>query len=520
MLMATLGVVVLPPAPWAAPPKESALFAYAPQPGTLPADRPGKSENVLDPRRFMQLVVARNAEIAYAQLQSDIAARGLDAESTVYQITSYGGIRHEQRLRQRTVEEQLSTLLANTAVLDENVNTLENGVRWRTPSGADMSVSTRHVDRRNNLIAQRNGRSLESNTALVVTLRQPLLKGAGRDVVETDMRVAQLENDIGRWQYRQQLMKMGGDALGAYWQLQRAYLGHPLRLKLLENARDALLDVREREKSGRIAPTSESEALVVVSTRESDVFRSLQTIAEAEARVRVLLDLPPQDGKWALFDDWSVVPGVDMRTPQDERWQQALDAWPAYRVARMRVEQGEHRLRFANNQQLPQIDLQASYSTNGLAYGQRDAIHIAERNRYPDWYVGIGFEVPIGTVTRASAQYEGQLLKVRQAELEAQNVRNSLINDLSSRSAGYEYTLQDVAQLRADRDSRAELLKADQTAFRDNLAPRARVLRREADLLESQLRLIEGETRLHTARTLLSISQGTLLAEHGIEVAP
>lgn len=518
MLMAALGVMALPAASRAAPTQANDMFATAPMPGAVRPMQAG--ESVLDPRRFLQLVVARNAEIAYAQLQADIAARGLDAESTVYQITSYGGIRHEQRERQRTVEEQLSTLLARVNVLDENVNTLESGVKWRTPSGADMSLSVRHVDRRNNLIATTNGRTLESNASMVLTLRQPLLKGAGRDAVETDLRIAELEFDIGRWQYRQQLMKMGGDALGAYWQLQRAYLAHPIRLKLLDNARDALRDVREREASGRVPPTAESETMVVVSARESDVFKSLQTIAEAEARVRVLLDLPPTDGKWALFDDWSVVRGIDTRTSPDARLASALDAWPAYRVARLRVEQGEYRMRFAKNQTLPQLDVQASYGTNGLAYGQRDAISIASRDRYPDWYVGIGFEVPIGSVTRASAQYEGQALKLRQAELESQNVRNSLMNDLFSRAEAYRLTLQDVDQLNADLGSRTELLTADRNAFRDNLAPRARLLRREADVLESRLRLLEGEARLHTARTLLSISEGSLLTDYGIEVFP
>lgn len=488
-------------------------------PACAPAQA-GVDATAFTPRRFMQLVVDRNAEIAYARLQARIADRGLAAESSLYQPTLFGSMRRESRYRQRTAEQQLSSLVASTSVLDERVNTIESGLRMRAPTGAEISTSLQSVQRRNNLIAAlyRDGDDRENAAQLVVTVRQPLLKGRGTDAVEADLRVAELEQEIGYWTFRHQLLKMGSDALGAYWQLQRAYRAHPLRQRLLANAREALEDAGDRISGGRMAVTAEDEARAIVSMRESELLRNAQAIAESEARIRSLLDLPPTDGDWTLRDT-GVPPGMPgaADVPADGA-EHGLAQWPPYQIAALRVRQNQHRLDFARNQALPQLDLQAGWGSYGLGRNASDAQKPIGHNRYPDWYIGLYYEKPLGGTTRPEAQYQGQQLKLEQSLLEVGNARNSFANDQRSRAETLQLARRDVEQLKADLSSRAELLRADRTGLRDQLVPRARVLRREAEQLESELRLIDGEARLWTALTLFQQSEGLLLSDYGVEV--
>ncbi|MCZ2498821.1 hypothetical protein GN316_18820 [Xylophilus sp. Kf1] len=477
------------------------------------------SDALLTPRRYLQLVVARNAEVAYARLQSQISERGLTAESTLYQPVLFSSLRHENRLRQRTAEEQLASLVSRVGLLDENVDTIESGLRMRAVTGAEVTVSVRQSNRRNNLIATNYGYYKESTAQLVVNMRQPLLKGYGRDVVEADLKVAEAERDVGYWTYRQQLLKMGNEALSAYWQLQRAYRIHPLREKLLANARDAVVDAEERSAAGRVPVTTIDETRAFASIRESDVLRSAQSVSEAEARIRTVLDLPPDDNSWRLGpQDALAAPVPDAAAPSGTRWEQVVDVWPPYKIATLRVRQNEYRLRFAENQTLPQLDLQANWGTYGLGRNQAGAVDPTKHNRYPDWYVGLYFEAPIGRVTRAEAQFQGQALKLSQAELEARNARTTFANDWQTRSESAQLARRDVVQLRADLASRVELLRVDQEALRSNLAPRARVLRRESERLESEVRLVEGEARLLAILTLLAQSDGTLLSDYGVDI--
>lgn len=471
----------------------------------------------LTPRRFIQLVVDRNAEIAYARLQARIADRGLAAEASLYQPTAFGSVRHESRRRQRTAEEQLSSLAARTSVLDEMVNTAEAGLRMRASTGAEISTSLQRSLRRNNLIEAlyNDGSDREATAQLVVTVRQPLLKGRGTDAVEADLRVAELEREVGYWTFRQQLLKMGSEALSAYWQLQRAYRSHPLRQRLLDNAREALADARERAAAGRVAVTVEDEARALLSMRESELLRSSQAIVEAEARIRTLLDLPPEDGAWAL-PALAPVPGDEAAAAG--AWERRLDQWPPFQIASLRVRQNQHRLDFARNQAQPQLDLQANWGSHGLGRNPHSAMNPVPHNRYPDWYVGLYYEQPLGGTTRPEAQYQGQQLKLEQAELEARNARIGFANDWRSRADALQLARRDVEQLRADLDSRARLLRADESGLRDQLVPRARVLRREAETLESELRLVEGEARLWTALTLFQQSEGLLLTAYGVDV--
>lgn len=477
--------------------------------------------DVLTPRRFVQLAVDRNAEIAYARLQSRIADRGFVAESTLYQPVSFTSVRHESRYRQRTAEEQLATLSARTSVLDEMVNTAETGLRMRAATGAEITTSVQRSLKRSNLIASlyNDGDDREASAQLVVTVRQPLLKGRGTDAVEADLRVAELEREVGQWTLRQQLLKMSSDALVVYWQLQRAYRSQPVRQRLLENAREALDDARERIGAGRVAMTVEDEARALLSMRESELLRNAQLIAEAEGRIRTILDLPPGDGAWKLFDTAPAAMATSAEVSSPTAWESRVDQWPAYQIASLRVRQNQHRLDFARNQTLPQLDLQANWGSHGLGRNPRAAAQPVPHNRYPDWYVGLYFEQPLGGTTRPDAQYEGQQLKLQQAELEARNARVSFGNDWQARLLTLQLAQRDADQLRADLKSRVELLRADETGLRDQLVPRARVLRREAEKLESELRLIEGEARLWTALTQFQQADGQLLPAYGVELA-
>lgn len=471
----------------------------------------------LDPSRLLQLALVRNADVSYSRLQSRIADEGFQAETGLYRPSLYANARIEGRHLQRTIEQQLAALFGQVTTLDERVRAAETGVRMRAPTGAELSLGLRASQKINNVIGAaplaRSDR--ESTAALVLTIRQPLWRGAGRDVVETDLRVADAERQIAAWQYRQQLHRIGAEALTAFWQLQRAYAAQAIRSQSLANARDLLADVQARVDGGRLAPGAQAEAQATVANREADLARGVQAVAEGEARLRTLLDLPPEDKGWRL-----VVPAQDAvasavpEVPLDA----ALQGWPAWRVAQLRRDQAQLRLRFANDRRKPGVDLQMSYSTNGLAYGPTESTRDALRGGHPDWYVGVAVDMPFGHDPRAEAQYRAQALKIEQAELEGSSVRQALSNDLHSRSAQFAAAQQELAQAGAEVQAREDTLEAERQQFAVGIAPLNRLLRREMEALEARLRHADAQARLALARVALQMAQGTLLSTHDVRL--
>ena len=473
----------------------------------------------LDPNSLFRLALEQNAELVFARLQNEIAGYGVQAQAALYEPSLYGSLRHEDRVRQRSVEELLTTS-ALSPVLSEKVDTLESGLKWRIPSGAEGSLSVRVSARRNNIIgsARQDGNDSESNGALVLTLRQPLLRGVGRSIVETDLRLAQDDRDITLWQYRQQLIRVGADALAAYWQLQRAIEGRSVRTEGLQYARELARDVQLKVDGGRLPPNALLEARGAELEREVELSRALQLVAESESRLRALLLLPAQ-GVELKLPALAEPTGAEPANYDAERsLAQALDSWPGYRVAQLRLRQSQQRLEFARDQLRPALDLQFSYSNTSLARQPDEAFRNLHPSNYRDAYLGLTLEMPLGGNQKARAQYSAQAERVRQAELEVRSVLNALDNDIRARAGQYRSARLELAHLQAEFALRQRVLQSERQQYQLGMSALGQLLRRESEMLEARLRLAEGQVRLEVGRAALMATDGSLLREYGVEV--
>jgi outer membrane protein TolC len=478
----------------------------------------------LDARTLLQLALLQNADVLYARLQARIADEGLLAETGLYDPIFYASLRRDGRSRQRTVEERLTAALGGITRLEELGRSGELGMRLRAPTGGEASVALRSGQRRSNIIgsAPFAQGDAESAGALVLTLRQPLMRGLGRDVTETDLRVADAERDVGRWQFRQQVLRVGSDALSAYWQLERAQTSQALRVQAQANAQALRDDVRVRIGGGRLPPAALDEADAALATREAELARGAQALADAQTRVRQLLDLPPDDQTWGLAPPGSApaLPPLDRPATAlaSDRLPSALAAWPALRIAQLRRTQADLRLTLAADRNRPALDVQASYSNNSLTYGPIDAASKALQGRNPDWSIGLSLELPFGGDKRASAQQRAQALRREQADLEIHSVRQSLANDLLNRVIQLASLRDEQRQLHQDLEARKGLLQADETQFAVGSAPLNRVLRRQSDLLEAQLRVTDIDARLALAQVALQLVDGSLLSAYDVRI--
>lgn len=488
----------------------------------VPPPKPAAQRPVrLDAKTLAQLALEQNAEVLYARLQSRVSEQAAEAETGLYMPIAYANLRREGRNRQRTVEERLTAALGGITRLNEHVLAGEAGVRVKAPTGAEVALAWRSNQRRSNVIASASFATGDSEAtgALVLSLRQPLLRGAGRDVVETDLRVARYERDIGGWQFRQQVLRIGSEALSAYWQLWRARATQGLRRAALDNAQETAEDVKSRVDGGRLPPAALDEATAVLSARRAELARGQQALFDAEAKVRVLLDLPPEDAGWTLADPELEAPAPARELAAlAERLPDVEAAWPPLRMALLKREQADARMRLAYSKKLPALDVQASYSSNSLTYGPMDAAIKATQGRNPDWTIGVAMEVPIGGDRRAQAEYRAQQLRVEQSALEVHSVRQALASDYFNRAAQFGELGRELAQLREELTAREQLEAGVRDQFALGATPRNRLLRLQADVLDARLRYIDGASRWALARVALQLVDGSLLAAHDVQL--
>jgi len=520
VLAAALIAAACAPARADAPPPAAAARSMVPA-APMPNTRLALSGQVtLHPRLLVQLVVERSAEIEYGRRQVEVARHLSEAEAALYEPVFFSSARYEERERQRGVEERLSSFATSSIpVLDERIGSGEIGVRERLPTGGEVSLSYRLRNKWNNIISNNNPDYHEFEGAMVLTVKQPLMRGAGRSIVETDKKVAEAERKISALQYKQQLIKTASDALTLYWQLYRSLEIHRIRQVALDNAKRLLADIESRIRAGKAPASAVIEINAAMLVREVELLRAEQGVREAQTRLATMLRvsaLADQDLRLIVNPD-----NVDIKpilVPVRERYARALPVWPAFQIARLRADQARLRLDFAADARKPAIDLVLSRTNNGLAETSSTARSVIESSRYPEWFVGLNFEIPLLANRKARSQYLAQSERLTQAQLEIESIEQALANDIVTHAEQLVAAQEELKRMDQDIGLRAELLRIEKVRFESGMGLMSQLLQREADLNESRQRRVESVARLGQANDALLQADGSLLATYGVTV--
>lgn len=491
--------------------------APAPAPAVSTSEPTATPVTVLQPRTVAQLLVTRSLELAYARDSVSIARALFKAEAALYEPVIFGAIRHASTDRQRTAQEILNDALNKDiglfTKLEERSNAIELGVRQKISTGGEVSgaVRTRTIDGNHPTVYPDEVRA---SSALVLTLRQPLLRGRGAGYTETDLRVAELDAQIAAWQFRQQLQKVVGEGLSQYWQAWVAAESRKLRDELVRTSTAQLEDARQRVRAGRMAERVVAEVERLRLDRLSEAVRAGQ--AHDDARVRLLSALNLDASQ---LDTMVLQPGDTGRSPPTgERVQErALALWPPYQIARLRREQGLVRLAFAREQVKPAVDVQLSYTASGAQSTLSSSLSTASRGTYPEWSVGLNMELGAFGGRKAQAQVLAQQLRVTQSDAEIEAITSAFTNDLSARLWALASAQRELELRRSELAMRRQFLEEERRRLAAGVGLPASLMLAEDDLIESDIRVLEAVGRLETVRLSLSLADGSLLDAHGVE---
>jgi outer membrane protein TolC len=485
------------------------------QPAAVPLETLPTLRAPLTPRSLAQALTVRNLELAYGRDSVAIGASLAAAEAALYEPILFASAKRTSIERQRTTEEKSSNIFVQQDnQLDEDGRTIEAGVRQRLPLGGELSVSARQAQRSSNVLAKTAPPvTLEINSAFVLSFKQPLLRGAGVGITETDKRVSEIESLVAQWQYLQQLHKVLAEGLSLFWQAEVASQATRWREQLLTGTESLVQDARVRVEAGKLAPRANLELARVLLAREADLGRAVQTRDELKLRLLSSLDLEATDLPGLQLDGQSAPPNVATSTVDA-----ALAQWSPYQVAMLRKRQGELRLAFASNQRRPAVDLVMSYTQSGLANASRRAsLRIVKDGDYPEWFVGLNIELGAFGNRKAESQMVAQARRVEQSDTEISAIRQAFLNDRQAKLMARDQLLRETALTQQEVQTRQALLDDERQRFNAGLGLLGNLLQAEQDLLESRIRAADAQGRLETARLALLLADGTLLSAYGID---
>jgi outer membrane protein TolC len=337
------------------------------------------------------------------------------------------------------------------------------------------------------------------DSGLNANINQPLLRNFKIDGLRMALFQAKNQLQAADLQLQQRITQTGRNVRAAYYQLVGAIAGLEVAEGSLDLSRQQLKNNETRVEVGTMAPIDIVAAKAEVASNEENVIIQQSNIESAQDQLRALVMNPSQPGFWAARFAPSEQPVLAPKAIDvDAAIKNALANRTDILEFRKGMELTDVNLKYAANQRLPAVDLNARYGITGVAGTQllEDRVSVATRtfsdalrdvfaNDFKAWTFSINVSYPIGTSTADAAYAQARLQKQQEqttlASLELQVTQ-------SVRDAGRRVStnLKRVEATRKAREFAEERLAADEKRFTVGLATTFELVQAQRDLARAR----------------------------------
>ena len=293
----------------------------------------------------------------------------------------------------------------------EEVYSTEGGFRKRFDTGAEATLSQRFSHYQDNSTTLVPNSQMEG--VLTLSVIQPLLRGSGREYNNSIIKIANIDKNVSELEFQRQLMSHLSEVNRAYWSLYVSRAEYTIIKKLYLDTTELVNKLRERQD----LDSRKSELLTAeasLSRREALMIRSEASIKNIESRLRVLVNSPDLKSASRL----EIIPRQaplfdDLKSDVKEVMLIAMKNRPEILQAFEQLKSLDIRKDMSKNELLPQLNLIAETSLNGLDDGDDWQGSFEDEQSNNSWLLGVSYELPIQN-REAKARYIRRNLEYRQ----------------------------------------------------------------------------------------------------------
>jgi len=456
-----------------------------------------------------------------------------------------------------------------TRVLQQDAGVFQSAITKRAATGSLFTI--RHnVDYDSNN-APGNAYASAWNTNVEMEIRQPLLQGSGTQFnriagprsapgVYNGVMIARLNTDVALADFEIAVRDLVSNVENAYWDLYYGYRVLDARVRARDAALDtwrkiyALAEVRRRggeaEKEAQAREQFfrfQQDVQNAMSGEPTEMtrnwnglpsgsFRSTSGVLMAERRLRLLMGLPPSDGRLVRPTDEPVIAKIEFD------WNQVVEE-AATRRAELRRQKWQIRRReleliASKNHLLPRLDAVGRYRWRGFGDELIDsdggsalfdpvtgdplegsnAYGVLTGGDFQEWQLGFELSMPIGFRLAHVAARNAELLLARERALlrdQQREVVHEAADAIAEMDRAYTVLHSSYNRLVASEDQ----VKAVQAAYDTGNAPLDLLLDAQRRRAESAVDYTQSRARYAVATKNVHFVQGTLLEYDGIYLA-
>ncbi len=359
-------------------------------------------------------------------------------------------------------------------------------------------------------------------------LNQPLLKGFGLTATKRSIYIARNNRDRSLFALKQQVIDLIYQAEEAYWNLVYSHQNMEVKEKSLQLAKDLLKQNEIQVKVGVSAPMDILTAQAEVAAREGEALQARSQIQTYEENLRRILNISQMPeaivpGEKPLFSPVAADFNDFLKT--------ALDKRPDIEQVRLDLKSKNIDVRYYRNQTLPDLQLTASYYTQGLSGtplkdgfpipgivggNLSDSLRDTLKRLYENYSVGFQLSIPVANMSvradlvQARLNLEQSLLTLKKTESIIYSEVKQIIMDLETNAKIVEAN-------RISRELADQKLAAEQKKLAVGLSTNYLVLQYQRDFSNAQIAELKSLIDYSLALSRVNKVLGTTLEKHQIE---
>jgi len=203
---------------------------------------------------------------------------------------------------------------------------------------------------------------------LSLAINQPLLRNRSIDNNRRSIRVQRKRLEQTDSDFRQSTIQIISQVQAAYWNLVFALRNQQNQLDSLNVSRQNMRNIEFEIAAGAKAPLDRAQVQTDIASRESNLFVATQGVSQAENTLKQLMLRDPMAPEWSAQITPTDTPALDLAPVNLTA---ALDEAHKNRqeLRRLNLQKDINAIdiQFYKNQTLPQVDIQSTVATTGLA---------------------------------------------------------------------------------------------------------------------------------------------------------
>jgi len=406
-------------------------------------------------------------------------------------------------------------------------NSYSGQIRQLLPTGGqlDVSLNTNMYDTNQRLVSinPRYGGTLD------FTFSQPLLKNFGINTNRREIIVAKNNRDISENDFKKILLDTVYAVEDAYWNLVFSIQTLEVRQQSLELAQDLLQKSQKEVEIGTLAPKEILSAQAEVAVREADILQADTLVKNNIDRLKILINLSEDEEEVFLFPaDQPAFESIDINL--EDALLTALENRPDLQSSRINLKNRDLDIRFAWNQLLPALNLNANYWSPGLSGdqvlyldnnpfsnvivgkipgGAGDALKDVLNFKYSNWSLYFTLDIPLNTIVSRTAFVQAKKSHER-AEVRLKSLEQKAFLETKTTVRTVKTDYKRVEAYRIARELAEQKLDAEEAKLRAGMTTNFIVLQYQRDLANaksSELRaVIDYNLSLSRLNNTLGIS--------------